>query len=171
MALPPPYEQPPVYDQLLPLDIVGDPSPPTHVSALVHSTAQEAIVAQLATPETKTKLVQEVEALADSALKVNESFERIKVGLGKIDEKNYEDKDGNLVDKFQPTWMGYQKVRVVLMTLFALLRISPSVGLIFSGVPATWPPWLRLTLRVCSLFSPKKPLPCANLHIQIFWKL
>ena len=126
MALPPPYEQPPVYNQL-PSVVIGDPSPP-------HVTAQEAIVVGLATPETRTRLMQQVEALADRALEVNEDFERIRVGLGKVDEKNYKDKDGKPVDKFQPTWIGYKKVRVVLMVSFGLLRNSFSVGLTFSGL-------------------------------------
>jgi hypothetical protein len=119
MALPPPYEQPPGYD-LSSSDLIGDPSPPTPVSSLVHSTAQDAIVAGLASPETKTKLMQEVGALADSALKVSEAFERIRVGLGRVDEQNYTGKDDKPVDKFQPTWISYQKVRVALMTAFGL---------------------------------------------------
>ena len=82
--------------------------------------------------------MQEVEALADRALEVNEDFERIRVALGKVDEKNYKDKGGKQVDKFQPTWIGYKKVRVVPVVSFVLLRNSFSVGLSFSGLRVLW---------------------------------
>jgi hypothetical protein len=122
MALPPPYEQPPGYAHPS-SDLIGDPSPPTHVPALVHPTAQDTTVAEVATPETKTRLMQEVQSLADSVLKVSNAFERIRVDLGKVDEKNHRDKDGKLFDKFQPAWIGYQKVTVVPRMSFSFLYL------------------------------------------------
>jgi hypothetical protein len=107
MPLPPPYAayNHPFSDGT---DAIGHQSLPTNSSAFV-----EAIVAELATPETKRKLMQEVEALANSVIQLNEDFERVRVGLAKIDDHNYMDKDGKPVDKFQPTWVNYQRVGAI----------------------------------------------------------
>ena len=56
------------------------------------------------------RVMDEVKALGDNAVKVDEAFERVRVGLGKVDQNDYKDKNGNPVPKFQPTWVGYQKV-------------------------------------------------------------
>jgi predicted nuclease with TOPRIM domain len=77
--------------------------------------AQEAMEKELAKPETINKLLAEVRALAGGAKKVDDAFERVRVGLAAVDENNYRDRNGE-IRKFQPTWVDFQKVSNLLAT-------------------------------------------------------
>ncbi|KAF8069982.1 hypothetical protein FPV67DRAFT_995495 [Lyophyllum atratum] len=104
-------------------------NPPTYEAALVElkklqatplpasviNTAQAAMAAEAEKPETAANLLDEVRALADSAVKVDQAFERVKIDLGKVDQNNYKDKDGKPVEKFQPKWIAYQKIFTTLL--------------------------------------------------------
>ncbi|KAJ3567491.1 hypothetical protein NP233_g6331 [Leucocoprinus birnbaumii] len=54
-------------------------------------------------------LMDEIKALGDNAKKVDAAFERVRIGLGQIDAKEYIGKDGKPVRKFQGEWAEYQK--------------------------------------------------------------
>lgn len=55
-------------------------------------------------------LMDEVMALRDSAIKIDQAFERVSRGLGQIDAKDYKDKNDKPIQKFQLTWVDYQTV-------------------------------------------------------------
>jgi hypothetical protein len=113
-TLPPQYEpikELGVFDQL-PADVqkqLTDMST-KNLTAAVKAKAEKAMADELAKPETQDKLMAEVRALGDSVVKCDEAFERVRVGLGKVDSNNYKDKNGRPIPKFQPRWVGYQKV-------------------------------------------------------------
>jgi len=75
----------------------------------VKRTAQAAMAEEAAKPETMDKLMQEVQDLSDSLIKIDQAFERVRVQLGTVDNNNYKDENGNPVPKFQPRWVGYQQ--------------------------------------------------------------
>jgi hypothetical protein len=58
--------------------------------------------------QTNDKLLLEVRALAGNVEKVDEAFERVRVGLAELDGRNYRDRNG-LIRKFEQTWVGFQK--------------------------------------------------------------
>jgi hypothetical protein len=109
---------PPAYDSIkelgvydsLPNDVKANLPSLVGLPQSVQEKAQAAMTAEAEKDETKTLLLEEVEALADSAVKVDEAFERVRIGLGTVDKNDYKDKKGNPVPKFQPTWVEYQKV-------------------------------------------------------------
>ena len=76
------------------------------VSDAVKEKAQAAIADELAKPETAKNLLEEVKKLGDSAIKIDQAFERVKNDLGKVDQNNYKDKNGKPIAKLQPTWIG-----------------------------------------------------------------
>jgi hypothetical protein len=65
---------------------------------------------QLPAAQTKASLMNEVMALRDSAIKIDQAFERVSQGLGQIDAKDYKDKNDKPIQKFQLTWVDYQTV-------------------------------------------------------------
>lgn len=98
---------PPTYEQAqAQLKAFTDAGVPDSVKATAHA----AIAAELAKPETAQKLLEEVQALGDSAIKIDQAFERVKIDLGTVDNNNYKDKDGKPLAKLQPTWIGFQQV-------------------------------------------------------------
>ncbi|KAJ3552646.1 hypothetical protein NP233_g12832 [Leucocoprinus birnbaumii] len=64
--------------------------------------AEEAMAKEATKPKTYQPLMEEVEALGDSVVKVDEAFEQVRVGLGKVDNNNYKDKEGNPIPKTDP---------------------------------------------------------------------
>ena len=76
----------------------------------VKEKAQAAMADELSKLETAQSLLDEVRALGDSAIKIDQAFERVKIDLGAVDQNNYKDKSGNPIPKLQPTWIGYQQV-------------------------------------------------------------
>ena len=108
---------PPAYDSIkelgvydtLPSDVKAELPNLVNLPPSVQEKGLAAMANEAAKPETKVNLMEEVQALADGAVKVDEAFERVRVGLGQVDSNNYKDKQGNPVPKFQPTWVGYQK--------------------------------------------------------------
>ncbi|KAF9226019.1 hypothetical protein BS17DRAFT_867367 [Gyrodon lividus] len=97
-----------VFDQL-PADVKNQLNSLPSIHAQAQAKAQEAITDEVAKSDTTDKLMEEVKALGDSVLKVDEAFERVRVNLGVVDNNDYKDKDGNPIPKFQPTWVDYQK--------------------------------------------------------------
>ncbi|KIK78496.1 hypothetical protein PAXRUDRAFT_323557 [Paxillus rubicundulus Ve08.2h10] len=97
-----------VYDQL-PVDVKNQLNSLPSIHPQAQAKAQEAIADEVSKSETTDKLMDEVKALGNSALKVDEAFERVRVNLGMVDENDYKDSQGNPVPKFQPTWVDYQK--------------------------------------------------------------
>ncbi|KIJ60872.1 hypothetical protein HYDPIDRAFT_43068 [Hydnomerulius pinastri MD-312] len=98
---------PPSYDSIKELGVF-DQLP-------VDTKAQVAIANEVSKSDTMDKLMDEVKALGDSVLKVDEAFERVRVNLGTVDKNDYKDKQGNPVPKFQPTWVAYQKQWTTLL--------------------------------------------------------
>jgi hypothetical protein len=84
------------------------------VTQVVKDKAQAAIAEELAKPETAKTLLDEVRKLADSAIKIDQAFNRVKNDLGTVDQNNYKDKDGNPIAKLQPTWIGFQLVGLTI---------------------------------------------------------
>ena len=80
------------------------------VSDAIKEKAQAAIAEELAKPEMAENLLDEVKKLADSAIKIDQAFSRVKVDLGTVDQNNFKDKDGKPLPKLQPTWIGFQQV-------------------------------------------------------------
>ena len=114
----PPYDsirESGVYDQLPPdvrtqlLHLTSYHLPPG-----AQATAEDAMIEHLDKSETRQSLMDEARALRDRAVKVDEAFERVRKGLRQVDAKNYKDKDGKPIQKFQSTWAGYQKVGSVI---------------------------------------------------------
>lgn len=83
--------------------------------------AQTAMADEVAKPETAKALIDEVKALGDSAIKIDQAFERVRIDLGKVDNNNYKDKDGKPIPKMQPTWVGFQKVHTRLLCVLDVL--------------------------------------------------
>src|SRR4051812_4886833 len=116
MSLPPAYnsiKELGVYDQL-PADVKNQLPNLAALPPTAKAKAEEAMAKEVAKPETQKTLMDEVKALGNSAVMVDEAFERVKVGLGKVDSNDYKDKNGKPIAKFQPTWIGYQKVSLLL---------------------------------------------------------
>jgi len=97
-----------VYDQL-PVDVKNQLNSLTSIHPAAQTKAQEAIADEVSKSETTDKLMDEVKALGDSVLKVDEAFERVRINLGTVDSNDYKDSQGNPIPKFQPTWVDYQK--------------------------------------------------------------
>jgi len=156
MSLPPAYDtikELGVYDQL-PSDVKSQMVSLASLPPSVQKKAQEAMTAEVSKDETTDKLMAEVTALGDSVVKVDEAFERVKIGLGKVDANNYKDKNGKPVAKFQPTWIGFQKVCYGFYN--SDLSISDYVlrnGPTFCGAPATLLQPLRPISMVSSLIT------------------
>ncbi|PPR02764.1 hypothetical protein CVT24_002252 [Panaeolus cyanescens] len=111
MSLPPAYDsikELGVYDTL-PSDIKSSLPNLVNLPKSVQEKAQAAMADEVTKPSTQQSLMDEVKALGDSVIVVDEAFERVKIGLGKVDQNDYKDKNGNPVPKYQPTWIGYQK--------------------------------------------------------------
>ncbi|KAH8078428.1 hypothetical protein BXZ70DRAFT_961749 [Cristinia sonorae] len=81
----------------------------------VQEKAQEAMAAEVSKPDTQDKLLEEVKELGDSAVKVDAAFERVRVGLGQVDNNNFTDANGRPVPKFQPTWVGFQRTWTTIL--------------------------------------------------------
>jgi hypothetical protein len=112
MSLPPPYdaiEVLGVYHQL-PVDVKAQLLNLPDLPPSAKAKAEAAMAEKVADPETGKNLLDEVKALGDSAVKVDNAFERVRLGLGQVDANNYKDKDGRPIPKLQPTWADYQKV-------------------------------------------------------------
>ena len=104
-----------VFDQL-PWDIQAEllDLPTYSLSPSAKARADDAMIKHLEKGDTRKSLMEEVKALRDNAVKVDEAFERVRKGLGEVDANDYKDKDGKLIPKFQSTWEGYQKVGSVI---------------------------------------------------------
>ena len=115
---PPPYDSVRnlgVYDQLAPdvrTQLLGLTS--YHLPSWAQATAEGAMIEPLDKAETRQNLMDEARALRDRAVKVDRAFERVRKGLRQVDAKNYNDKNGKPIPKFQSTWAGYQKVSSVI---------------------------------------------------------
>ncbi|KAH8078429.1 hypothetical protein BXZ70DRAFT_961750 [Cristinia sonorae] len=111
IVLPPQYDvirELGVYDQL-PIEVQSSLKGLVLLPPSVRDVAHQAISEEVAKPDTQDKLLKEVNDLNDSVIKVDQAFERVRVGLGQVDNNNYTDPNGLLVPKFQPTWVGFQK--------------------------------------------------------------
>lgn len=80
------------------------------VQPSVAEKARIAMANELSKPETTQSLIDEVKALGNSAIEIDQAFERVRVDLGKVDQNNYKDKNGNPVPKMQPKWVRFQQV-------------------------------------------------------------
>ncbi|PPQ73411.1 hypothetical protein CVT24_008505 [Panaeolus cyanescens] len=108
---------PPAYDAIKELGVYD--TLPSDVKSLlpqlvdlpkdVQEKAQAAMAQEAAKDSTVKGLMAEVVALGDSALVIDQAFERVRIALGKVDQNNYKDKKGKPIPKLQPTWVGYQK--------------------------------------------------------------
>lgn len=106
--LPPAYDyitmEPGFYDQLTPDDLPSYLSPPDLVKT------GTAMTKYFEKHGIQKSLTDEVKALGDSVVKVDEAFERVRQELKKIDTNDYKDKDGKPIPKFQSTWVDFQTV-------------------------------------------------------------
>jgi len=116
--------------------------------------AEDAMAVEVAKPQTTDILRAQVRKLAGSAATIDEIFERVRLGLKMLDNKNYRDDNDQPIRKFHPTWVGFQKVTT------RTLRIMPrtewlclSDGLRFSGILIRRRPPQR------SIFKVLTPLP------------
>lgn len=80
--------------------------------------AYAAMTEKAAEPATTTQLLEEIEDLSSRVLGMDESFARIKVALGQLDNNKYNDKDGKPLEKMQPIWAEFQRVRRLDANLF-----------------------------------------------------
>lgn len=78
------------------------------ISASKLNVAYATMTKQANDPSTSEKIVKEVQDLFDRAMAMSQSFEHIKIELGKVDANEYKDKDDKPLEKLQPTWIGYQ---------------------------------------------------------------
>lgn len=103
---------PPTYEEALAqlTQLQSKPLPPS-----VQAVAQQAMAEKMADPQTATDLLTEVQGLSDSVIKIDAAFERVKQDLGKVDDNNYLDKNGQPIPKLQPTWIGYQQRFIMLL--------------------------------------------------------
>jgi len=69
--------------------------------------AEDAMAAEFAKPETSKKLLEEVKALGDAALKVDQTFVKVSSQLGEVDKNEYKDKNGKPIPKLKPQWDGF----------------------------------------------------------------
>lgn len=133
---------PPAYDSIKELGVYDDL--PSDVKAQIgklaqgiplaaQAKAQAAMAAEASKPETVDKLMSEVRLLGDSVARVDDEFERVRVGLGKVDQNSYKDKNGNPIAKFQPSWVEYQKVRFTAEYRCAILTVTFRNGHSSSG--------------------------------------
>lgn len=72
--------------------------------------AEDAMAAEFAKPETNKKLLEEVKALGDAAIKVDQTFSKVSNELKDVDDNNYKDKNGKPVPKLKPQWDGFHEV-------------------------------------------------------------
>ncbi|KIJ46159.1 hypothetical protein M422DRAFT_250194 [Sphaerobolus stellatus SS14] len=110
MSLPPAYDsikELGVYDTL-PADIKNQLPNLVGLPESVQLKALEAMQEEAGKDEIKNELLEEIKQLAGAAKNVDEAFERVRVGLGQVDNNNYTDSNGKPIGKFQPTWTGYQ---------------------------------------------------------------
>jgi hypothetical protein len=97
---------PPRYDEVIRQFEVLESHPEL---AELRQIAYDAMAKEAAKPETISKLLVEVRALAGSAKKVDHAFERVRIGLGKVDDHHYRGRDGEPIPKFQGRWISFQK--------------------------------------------------------------
>ncbi|EAU91942.2 hypothetical protein CC1G_11128 [Coprinopsis cinerea okayama7 len=62
-----------------------------------------------AVKKAQPKLIKAIEELGRGALEIDAAFERVRIQLGDVDSLDFKDKNGNSVQKFQPTWLEYQQ--------------------------------------------------------------
>lgn len=71
--------------------------------------AEDAMAAEFAKPETNKKLLEEVKALGDAALKVDQTFVKVSGQLADVDNNSYNDKNGKPIPKLQPQWDAFHR--------------------------------------------------------------
>ena len=70
----------------------------------------DAVVEEMAKPETSNELSSEIKKLACHVASVNEAFGSVRSGLKMLDERNLKDKDGTPIPKYHLKWVGFQNV-------------------------------------------------------------
>ncbi|KAG8776462.1 hypothetical protein FRC12_000896 [Ceratobasidium sp. 428] len=81
-----------------------DPSTPSKINA-----AYSEMIRRASDPSTSEQLVKGVQDLFDRSMAMSSSFERIKLELGKLDERGIKNSDGTPLEKLKPTWAEFQK--------------------------------------------------------------
>ena len=76
--------------------------------------AHSAMAKAASSSSTQREVLAQIKELAARAIAMDRSFERIRVDLGKVDAAEYLDKNGDPIEKLQPTWAGFQHVCSVL---------------------------------------------------------
>ncbi|KAF8601209.1 hypothetical protein BDV93DRAFT_524930 [Ceratobasidium sp. AG-I] len=71
--------------------------------------AEDAMATEFAKPETNKKLLEEVRALGDAAIKVDQTFSKVSSQLADVDNNNYKDKNGKPIPKLKPQWDGFHE--------------------------------------------------------------
>jgi len=85
------------------------------VTADSQKKAEDAMAAEFAKPETSKKLLEEVKALGDAALKVDQSFVKVSNQLADVDKNEYKDKNGKPIPKLKPQWDGFHKTYIHIL--------------------------------------------------------
>ena len=70
----------------------------------------DAIVEEIAKPETNVQLQSEIKKLAYHATTVDGAFGSVRSGLKMLDNQNVKDKHGRPIPKFHPRWVEFQNV-------------------------------------------------------------
>lgn len=84
------------------------------LNAELQKKAEDAMAAEFEKPETNKKLLDEVKALGDAAIKVDQTFVKVSSELRNVDDNNYKDNHGNPIPKLKPTWDGFHNVGLYL---------------------------------------------------------
>lgn len=70
----------------------------------VKAKAEEAVTKAIGDSATQQSLVKEVLELSESAINIDRAFQRVSVGLGKVDEQGFPTSDGKELEKLRPQW-------------------------------------------------------------------
>lgn len=91
------------------------------------NTAYAAMTKQATDPATTEKMVQEIQDLFGRTIAMGESFERVKIELGRVDANGYKDQDGKPLERLQSTWIGFQNVSYYSVLRTALSKHSIAI--------------------------------------------
>lgn len=72
--------------------------------------AYAAMAEKAANPATTAQLLEEIRALSNRTIAINDSFTRIQGLLSQVDTRNHTYKDGRPLEKLEPIWVGFRNV-------------------------------------------------------------